>query len=92
MMKRSHVISINRIEVGLSIKKKLDALKMAVLGRVMKRCGTVRINSIDLGALIKQMDEILSRPVFCSSKKLEIKLALCGNRHGSPFNQHQGSK
>jgi len=76
----------------LSIKQELDALMVTAHCCIAQWGGAGHVNNIDVGALIKQMDEILSRSVFCSSKKLEIKLALCGNRHGSPFYQHQGSK
>jgi len=53
-MKRCVVIDIKSIDIGMSIKKELDALMMAIPGCKMKRCVVIDIKSIDIGMSIKK--------------------------------------
>jgi len=53
-MKRCVVLSIESIDVGMSIKKEIDALMMAIRRCIMKRRVVVVIASIDVGISIKK--------------------------------------
>ena len=53
-MERCVVVVINSIDVGMSIKKELDALMMAIDGCIMEWCVVVETNSIDVGMSIKK--------------------------------------
>jgi len=53
-MKRCFAILINGIDIGMSIKKKLDTLMMAIQRCLMKRSIAIFINGIDIGMSIKK--------------------------------------
>jgi len=53
-MKRCVVIDVESIDIGMSIKKELDALTMAVQCCKMKRCVVIHGESIDIGMSIKK--------------------------------------
>jgi len=53
-MKRCTGILINGIDIGMSIKEKLDALMMTFRRCNMKRCIAIFINGIDIGMSIKE--------------------------------------
>ena len=52
-MKRCYVL-VESIDIGMSIKKELDALMMATARCPMEWCPCVGINSIDAGMSIKK--------------------------------------
>jgi len=53
-MKRCVVIVVSSIDIGMSIKKELDALMMTIPGCMMKRRVVIGIKSIDIGMSIKK--------------------------------------
>jgi len=53
-MKRCVVIDVESIDIGMSIKKELDALMMAVQCCKMKRCVVIHGESFDIGMSIKK--------------------------------------
>jgi len=53
-MKRCVVIDVESIDIGMSIKKELHALMMAVPCCKMKRCVVIDVESIDAGMSIKK--------------------------------------
>jgi len=52
-MKRCFVIP-GDVDIGMAIKKKLDALTMTIPGCKMKRCVVIDVESIDIGMSIKK--------------------------------------
>ena len=69
----------SRIDVGVSIKKELDALMMAI-GRCMKKwCPFVVINSIDVGMSIKKRRNLIHPALSSSRKKRKIQIWLRGH-------------
>ena len=60
MMERCIAEAISRIDVGLPIKKELDALMMPIDGCMMERCPLFVINDIDVGTSIeKELDALM---------------------------------
>jgi len=54
-MERCAAIAITSIDIGMSIKKELDALMMAARSCIMERCVVVgAFQSIDIGMSIKK--------------------------------------
>jgi len=53
-MKRCFVGLVESIDIGMSIKKELDALMMTIRGCDMKRCVVIDVESIDIGMSIKK--------------------------------------
>ena len=53
-MKRGAVILVSSIDIGMSIKKELDALTMTLIRCIMKRCIAIDCARIEIGMSIKK--------------------------------------
>mgnify|MGYP001104610204 CR=1 FL=1 len=53
-MKRCVVLVVKTIDIGMSIKKKLNALMMTSHYCKMKRCVVIHVKSIGIGMSIKE--------------------------------------
>jgi len=74
-MERCVVVVINSIDVGMSIKKELDALMMAIDRCPMEWSVVVGINNIDVGTSIMKRLYYLVQPALSSSiKERPIKI------------------
>ena len=65
-MERCDVVESNSIDVGMSIKKELDALMIAIARCIMERCILDAISSIDVGMSIKkELDALMMATGRC---------------------------
>jgi len=76
MMKRCVVIDVESIDIGMSIKKELDALMMAIRCCMMKRCLVMLVSSIDIGMSIKKRVYLCGRSKCGSLEESLIELRL----------------
>ena len=68
-MERRVVRRVASIDAGSTIKKRLDALMVAVVCRQMKRSAVVGGTSIDIGTVIEKELDALKVPVACGEMK-----------------------
>ena len=73
-MERCVLVVTNSIDVGMSIKKELDALMMAMARCPMERCVVVIIKSIDVGMSIKKRPYLVQPALSSSIKECPIKI------------------
>ena len=78
-MKRCVVGVVTSVDVGMSIKKALDALAVAIARCQVKRCAAADTGSIDVGISIKkELDALMMAAIGCVMKRCEVVVLIDG--------------
>jgi len=78
------VVGINSIDIGISIKKELDALMMAIGRCIMEWCVVVGTTSIDVGTSIKKRPNLFQLALSSSRNKRLIQIWLRRHTQDNP--------